>query len=209
MNTHDIHPALLAAAGIAPEYVRFKPKNRYLALDQSLTHTGWAIASPDVKRVRWGTYTAPAIVSPAGKEEIQVVMHGIQTFLTGQFKDGVTHVFIETVYFDAKRDNLAMYAKLTTVRNFIHYLCSLEEQCQRCEEIAPKTWRKHFIGVTNSSELPPGETLKSRAMDVCSRIGWSVSNEHQAEACGILTYALCRDYPDFAPHWDPLLLGAL
>jgi hypothetical protein len=181
----------------------------YLALDQSTTNIGWARASPGWERPECNTYRPPPAQAPDGRLlRFVPLLLGIEPFLEAQIeRHGVSHVFIESVYFDdSDMGNVRVFDQLSTVRDFVHYVCG--KWGIPCEEVEPKTWRKHFLGYWRKQDLSDDVSLKDAAMTMCRHVGWSVVDEHQAEAIGILTYALCRDYPRFAPHWDTRLLGA-
>lgn len=188
------------------------PSNvRYLALDQGSLRIGWASGYPDMEAPTFGTYTPPSLRAPNGEDLIGVVLEGIEGFLLDRFGKGVTHVFLESVYFDdAQRSNPVTFAKLATVKNFVEYVCLKNRtQIMRCEVVEPAQWRKHFLGYADKRGLQPGvaSSLKSEAIMLCGRLGWSVHNEHEAEACGILSWALASNFPDYAIKTAPLFQG--
>jgi hypothetical protein len=195
-----------AASPGSPPVAKFTHPVKYLALDQSASNIGWAaMAAAQGTRPFCNTLKPPKITAPDGTDMIEIALLAIENFIEEQLRHDVTHVFIESCYFDKDKDNPATFAKLTTIRDFIRYLCKRRSTPTtiRCEEVEPRTWRKHFLGYADSGGFLPVSSLKDAAMVRCREIGWSVVDEHQAEACGILNYALCRDFPDFAPHWDP------
>jgi hypothetical protein len=204
----DPHPAILEAS--ERKFVR---QNMVLAVDQGAKEIGWARATPDAMhperntRPECNTYKPPSLRDPSGRARIGVVLLEIErSFLVKQFELGVRRVVMESTYVNTgTAGNIATGTKLASIRDFIQYVC--EKHAIPYEEVSSQTWRLHFLGVADSRGLPEGLSLKDAAEQVCGRIGWSVVDHHQAEALGIINYVMCRDFPGFAPHWDPRILG--
>lgn len=178
-----------------------------LALDQGKQEIGWARARAD-EAPQFSTFV-PRNKPPDGVPyRLGDTLLSIEEFLRKQIALGVRVVVIETVFHDTRKSgNDDVFAKLSMVRAICH--CTCEREGVRIEEIVPRTWRKHFLGFADSRSLPladPAE-LKDEAIRMCARAGWSVSDHHQAEALGILSTVLARDYPQFASRWDPRLQG--
>jgi len=57
-------------------------------------------------------------------------------------------------------------------------------------EVPMATWRKHFIGAGRAPKGEPRDWCKRQAMHRCEVLGWGEMSDDEAEACGILDYAL-------------------
>ena len=64
----------------------------------------------------------------------------------------------------------------------------------KCLEVSVNTWRKPFMGVTTGGT----KFLKDEAMRECVRRGWFVESDDEADACGILSYAMSVAVPGTA-----------
>ena len=81
--------------------------------------------------------------------------------------------------------------------------------------VTQSEWRKHFFGAYS---VPKGLTkdkrsrwLKNKAKQMCERKGWYVQNADQADAAGILDFALATLDPHYGVASAPLFdqMGAI
>ena len=76
-----------------------------------------------------------------------------------------------------------------------------------CSAVASQTWRKSFLGY---GRAPKGKKIDWKAVCVarCKGLGWAPNKHDEAEALGILFYAVSGDHPSFSIEKTPLFLGA-
>lgn len=117
----------------------------------------------------------------------------------------------ERVYYEAPippsqlggRSNLATVAKVFCIAAHIESYCYAKGL--RCRQVGMGAWRRHFVGKGAGEK---SATFKSWARERCRQLDWHVRSHDEADACGVLDYAISLD-PEFKPPWrDDALLFA-
>jgi len=223
MLVRDIHPFFFASESARPlscgppsrsvagdsggageDDARSSPAH-YLALDQSAQLIGWAKGARGMERPEANTFGLPTLTGPNGEDEIGAVVGQVRKFLQDQFRDDphLSHVIYESVYYDEEKRNPETFGQLCAVKAIVRLTCI--DHRKTCIEVTPQEWRKAFLGYSDARALKGTSiTLKEAAIARCEDLDWTVANEHEAEACGILTWALCQRFPEFATETSPL-----
>lgn len=196
----------------------------YLGLDQSPSIIGYAIGSPDMAAPIVGTFKVPSHGDNFGASLAAV---------SKWFRKLVGDYEVESVCFESpfipsecggyarplKRDGGKRRGPSAVV---VRHMCALADHIDfvcftlgvECREVECQVWRKRFIGRGNSPRHVHGTAacrawLKEQAMRSCAGRRWNVSNDHEAEACGILDYLIaCNDPKYGARSGSPLLENA-
>jgi hypothetical protein len=160
----------------------------YLALDQSPLRVGFAHAGPDSEMPKWGVY------------------HLSRRSMEGSLRDWlqtmVTLLPIRRVIYEqpflGARSHAQRLMSICALPPIIRLVC---EDCDvPCEAAPIDQWRRHFIGFAKApKELKHKgrrrRWLKDAAMRACVERDWFVTKDDEADALGILDWALCRDFP--------------
>jgi hypothetical protein len=172
----------------------------FLAIDPA-TRAGWACWKPGLERPASGTFELPADPEDLGRtgcalhRELQAlhVVHGF-----------------ERIYYEAPippsqmmgQTHLATIAKAFGIAAHIEsfaYAMNL-----RCRHVSIATWRKLFLGKGAGES---SKTFKDWSMKRCRELGWNPRYHDEADALGILDYAIGLD-PDFHPPWRDTVVFA-
>lgn len=158
---------------------------RVLALDTS-TRTGWAHCTSHFDQPAYGTLLLPGwhrdVVGQSYAKLFDFVVEKIVVA-------DITHIIIErplTVHAHAgdKAKNADLAAALL---GFVAVAeCAAVRAGKVCVIESPATIRKHFVG----SGRPPDP--KTAVMAQCSRLGWRVMDDNQADALATWDYAVHR-----------------
>lgn len=100
------------------------------------------------------------------------------------------------------RTQLHVTAKIFTIAGHIESFCYAKNI--RCRQVGMGAWRSFFVGRGAGEKTA---TFKSWAMDRCRQLGWHPRYHDEADACGILAYAISLD-PEFQPPWADALTFA-
>ncbi len=166
----------------------------FLALDIA-TSTGFAIGSPVDGPVEWGTHTLPRTGADHGR-----FLQAYRDWLVPLIREkNISRVVYEAPI-------MPMAANIQTTRK-LYALCGLTELLALdfdlvCQEAQISKWRRHFFGKGNAGGKRAA--LKKRAIAECRRRGWEVKTDDEAEALGILDYALSCKSPTYAFNGSPL-----
>lgn len=184
---------------------RSAPPPIYLGLDQDSSRLPWARGYFGMPHPEVGTHGLSSWVAPNGLPDPGRVMEGVEEFIQSQaLAHGVTHVWSEAVYHG---ENKLVVERLLTIRAALQHACFKANIVHR--EATPAEWRTHFFDTARApshlNEIERRAWFKQRAVDTCKWRKWPISGEHEAEACGILNYALCREYPTYDVAWLPLM----
>lgn len=106
--------------------------------------------------------------------------------------DPITHLFFEATILPGK-----------TTAQTVFKLCSLAGMAEwfahrigaTCRQIEQQKWRKYFIGRGTGKS----DELKRLALEACRIREWFPSNDHEADAAGVLDYGLACF--NIAPPW--------
>ncbi len=156
-------------------------EDRVLALDLA-TRTGWAMG-PDP--VTYGTWDFRHWVGVG--QRLNMLRRKLDRTLDGRPLYGV---MFETPWISPKthQDTARL---LQSMGGVVEMFC--DEHGLRCFEVVAPTWRKHFLGVGQLRVGRKGSStdqLKRMAVERCRMLGYAVRNPDEAEALGVLDYAL-------------------
>ena len=166
----------------------------YLGLDQSPRRIGYALGTPDAVPIT-GVWSLP----PAKDGELAPFLCAARKQLELLLREKP----VELVCFESP---LQMIGSETNRKKFA-LAGVIELACYdlkiKCLEVSVNTWRKPFMGVTTGGT----KFLKDEAMRECVRRGWFVESDDEADACGILSYAMSVAVPGYGIKHLPLLSG--
>lgn len=104
----------------------------------------------------------------------------------------ITHLWFEATILPGKTNVQTVY-KLCSLAGMAEWFAHrIGAQCRQVEQ---QRWRKHFIGRGTG----PGTELKKMAVEAAKLRGWNPSNDHEADAAGVLDYGLACF--DISPPW--------
>ena len=156
----------------------------YLALDQSPARVGFAYGAVTMSKPASGVYRLDKSLMEASLRDwlqAMIILRGIQ------------RVVYEEPFVGPKmrQDILMRMLALPAIIKLVCHDCGLSNPLA-----APQgTWRKHFLGVgraPNKTEKAR-QWLKDEAMRACAERCWYVDSDDEAEACGILDWALSKE----------------
>lgn len=164
-----------------------------LALDMAKFRTGWAVGSPMMNRPSWGVYE---LAGDWEKHE-GLRLHQWRNFLVSKIEQHrVTYVAMERPFIDMEDFN---YNGSVPILQMWGIALELSQSLQLRHGAVPiRSWRAHFLGTA----VPPKGTLKSQRTNVlkdmatrqAARRGWLTQYHDEAEALGIMDFALsCLD----------------
>jgi hypothetical protein len=165
----------------------------FLALDPA-TKTGWAAWKPGMDRPASGSFDLPSIEDDLGAVGFRVHVE-LNRLLTVH---GFERLFYEAPIPPSQlmgQIQLVTIAKIFTIAGHIESFCYAKKL--RCRQVGMGAWRRHFVGKGAGEKTA---TFKSWARDRCRQLGWNVRSHDEADACGILAYAVSLD-PAFSPPW--------
>lgn len=164
----------------------------FLGLDPA-TSFGWAAWTPGMARPASGSFDLPDAEENLGRVGFAVHVE-LARLLT-------VHNF-DRIYFEApigsqkrERTNLRTVEKALAISSHIESFAYAKNI--RCRQVHMGTWRRFFVGKGAGEK---GATFKAWARERCKQLQWNVRNSDEADACGVLAYAVSLD-PDFIPPW--------
>lgn len=159
-----------------------------LALDLAKRRTGWAVGSPDMKRPMWGVYETQEWDRQQGKR-----LHEWRQFLQRKITEhGVTYIAFEHLIIPPKEFNHESHVPMAQMHGIA--LEVAEELKLRTGSVTVQAWRKAFLGSAvapkhlASKDRTPW--LKDAAMKQAASRGWLPQYHDEAEALGIMDFAL-------------------
>lgn len=182
-----------------------------MALDQSPNATGWAMASPNDPRPRFGVFTLPPWRDEEGPR-----LCAFEDWLSDHIrKNGVSHLFYEApvdVPYIAGRPAPKSFDVTSKQNQQIGAIAMAAHRCNvPVAQVTANDWRRRFLGVTK----PVGITgkavrpeLKRMALKACALRGWYVDDDNVAEALGILDFGLSTLSRKHAGGRDPIFRRA-
>lgn len=165
-----------------------------LALDIA-TQTGWAYADPTALAAWPATPLEAAAMPVPGFQVGSKSFEGTVADL-GRFADAYHEWLHELV--GARTPILVVFeapfigpkTSQAAARKSNGLAWHTEWLCQRlqvpCEEARPAQWRKHFTGVGTGKR----KAMKEHAMAACVARRWPFANDDEADASGLLDYAV-------------------
>lgn len=166
---------------------------RVLALDIAKHRTGWAVGSPDMNRPYWGVWQMPM---PWDRYEAER-LDQFYRFLTEKIDEHhVTYVAMERLLIDMADFNYNGTVPMAQM----HGTALLAARHKGCRQgaVAISSWRSHYLGSTAApkhlGKSQRTNWLKDEAMKKSIARGWYCTVHDEAEALGIMDYALyCLD----------------
>jgi hypothetical protein len=174
-----------------------------LALDQSMTSTGWAHLSQGQDRPTWGKYSLPDWTNCEGEQGYK-----FWEWLGNKVVDlKVTHLVLENAinprgYDSSDTEQIARWGMIL-LADMVRHVCNAKRGMQvDMSTVTSSAWRKVFIG----TGAPPKALakkqrrpwLKDKAIKACHARGWLVESDDCADALGILAYACAAIDPGYA-----------
>lgn len=159
-----------------------------LALDQSPARVGFAYGAVTMSKPASGVFRLD-------KSRMEVSFRDwLQAMVTLR---GIRRVAFEEPFVGSKM-NQGMLMKILALPAIIRLVCN---DCGLDEPLAAPqpTWRKHFIGVGIAPRKMSNSRkwLKDEAMRACVERDWYVESDDEAEACGILDWALSKESAEY------------
>jgi hypothetical protein len=160
----------------------------FLALDLSKTSAGWAQFKDGWDRPIYGSfrlgseYTTIGGTCAALHRELAAI-HKLTPVEWGFIEKPLTAAQLQG---NTNADSLFILAAIAAHAHSFAYAKSWAGQ--RVIEVNIATWRKHFFG--SQPRGTKSKTLKQLAWDRCVQLGWRPKNDDEADALGILDYAL-------------------
>lgn len=166
---------------------------RVLALDIAKHRTGWAVGFPGMDRPWWGVYEL------AGEWDRHegLRLHQWRTFLERKIDEhSVTYVAMERPFVDTRDFNYNGAVPILQMWGIVLELA--QAKGIRHGAVPIGSWRSHFLG---TAKAPAGlakaqrtSALKDMAVKQALHRGWLCQFHDEAEALGIMDFALaCLD----------------
>lgn len=176
---------------------------RILALDLSKNSSGWAYYERGADRPYHGCWTkiASEYTEERGQIFYQLYRELTNTFATMPF---------DRIYAEEPINHLpqAVQTNAESVRLHLGLASTVElfaytKRCGAVRWVNMATWRRFFLGPTPKGEKrPKGFDLKFLAIRRCKELGFNPQKHDDAEALGILDYAL--DAEDIRVPWHDM-----
>ncbi len=188
-----------------------------LALDQSMTSTGFAHYKHGDSTPSWGLKTYPPWENDEGK-----YLWNFFEWLGHMCVDlKVTHLFVEDTRFTFKNEPgdgprkheetlTQLVASIGLIQQAAIVAYKLGERGQHIEfqAVSPIDWRRLFLGAMPKPGgiLPQDwrKILKEAAVSQCHKRGWIIESNDIADALGILTFGICTIDESFRHFQTPL-----
>lgn len=159
-----------------------------LALDLA-TRTGWARGRPG-ETPRFG----------------RILLHGDRAKRYRELRQWLAPQLtqVDRVIYESAAVPMVMAGRTTNETGlFLIGLCEhVEELCLDVVElwdVSVSTVRVHFIGKNMRREA-----AKAMTRERCEGLSWMVTNDDEADACALWSYAVCKARPDLAHTHSPL-----
>ena len=173
-----------------------------LALDIAKHRTGWAVGRPGMNRPWWGTYNlAGDWDRHEGKR-----LHQWRTFLEAKIEEhAVSYIAMERPFIDTK--DFDWNATMPILQMWGIALELAHARGIRAGAVSIQSWRSHFLGTAQAPKgLAKGQrtnALKDMAVRRAAQRGWLCEYHDEAEALGIMDFALACLDPDYEHATGP------
>lgn len=164
-----------------------------LALDLAKNRTGWAVGYPGMPRPSWGVFQlAGEWERHEGKR-----LNEWRRFLEKKIGEhAVTYIAMERPFIDLKAFDYNGTVPIMQMQGIALELA--ESRSLKSGAVSIQSWRSHYLGLTAAPKhLAQKERtpwLKDAAMKRCAERGWLPEYHDEAEALGIMDFALaCLD----------------
>lgn len=178
-----------------------------LALDIAKHRTGYAIGHPGMNRPYWGVHALSGDWDRHEGERLHQWRSFLERIITERH---VTYIAMERPFIDMKSFDWNGTAPILQMHGIVLELA--HARGIRAGAVAIASWRSHFLG---TSKAPPGlashqrtAALKDMAMRECASRGWLPEYHDEAEALGIMDYALACLDPDYDHKTGPAVRRA-
>lgn len=173
-----------------------------LALDIAKHRTGWAVGSPDMNRPYWGVWQ---MAMPWDRFEGER-LEAFYDFISGKIAEHrVTYVAMERLLIDMKDFDYNGTVPMAQLHGMA--ILAAKKAGVRRGAVAISSWRAHFLGTgiapKGLAQRQRTNWLKDEAIKKCVARGWLPELHDEAEALGIMDFALsCLD-DDYAHKVGP------
>lgn len=167
---------------------RFPPRV-HLAIDPAPSVCGFGIGHPTMKKPVSGSFKPPA----GSAVKLDYVYQWVRTTIATY---RVTDVAVETIFMKNPESFRSQVEIMAAIRLACHH------QKVGLREVGVNAWRHRFLGASHAPKTIKSVSerrrwLKAAAVQACAERGWEVEGHDEADACGLLDYALALDHPDF------------
>ncbi|MXP24833.1 hypothetical protein GRI39_02070 [Altererythrobacter indicus] len=166
----------------------------YLSLDLSKRRSGWAIYRKGDERLRSGTWVLGSEYTTDGQTYLKLHQHLMDMHQLCP----IEHVYLEKPIHPV---NLTGHTNIDTLRILSGIAAHVHSfgaamGFRSVTEINVSSWRRDFIGPQKRGTKKV--TLKALTMERCRQLGFNPRYDDEADAIGILDFAL-----DFHEHITP------
>lgn len=164
-----------------------------LALDIAMHRTGWALGCSDGTRPTWGCFETDCWEKRQGENLCR-----FGEFLFDKARThGVTHLVTEKVFVDVRGTySKAFQFNGTQAQMMLQAIAIVTAHSGGLAafEVDISHWRQHFLGHNRKPKdmAPDAKYWKDVAVRVAADRGWYVTHHDEAEALGIMDYALAQ-----------------
>lgn len=159
---------------------------------------GYAGEPPD--RIATETWLLPS----GGGEDVGPIMSALRTLLYDRVIRGVELVVFEAPYIATGKDYRGRTVhRPDQIRRAFGFAAICEEVCHsrgvKAIEVAPSTLKKAFGG--------HGRAEKADMIEAARRRGFTVANDHEADAAACWLHGVAQTAPQLLQIYDPIFLG--
>lgn len=176
-----------------------------LALDLSKKNTGWGLWSEGMDKPRYGSWKLGTEYTGPGQTQHKLIrnmtdLRQLDKFTSLYWEEPLTQM--QRMGHSNKGNDIQV--KLVGQCEVFAYVCRV-----RTQEINQTSWRRHFVG-----KMPRGtksKDWKQYAIERCQQYGWRPRGDDEADALGLLDYAISLE--GLTPPWRqnevlrPMLVG--
>lgn len=172
------------------------------------TEAGVALWVPGTDKPRLST-----IRLPSDDDDVARAMEKLRSHLADiHTLDAITHLFFEVPILPRAKVDSFGKARMQTSPQTVYKLCAIAAMAEwfakrtgaTCRQVEQQSWRKHFFGKGTGKTAE----LKKMAMEAARARGWSVANDHEADAAGVLDYG-CACFGIETPWRDFHMFGGV
>jgi len=184
-----------------------------LAIDQSMTSTGWAHYRQGDAAPTWGVHSMPSWADREG----EMLWKWFEWLGEKVEALGVTNLYLEHTFnpmdhHENLTQKIAQYGTIA-MADAVRYLCSAKRgHPVTFELVTTQQWRPEWIGAV---QPPKGlvshqkrKWLKDRSVEAAATRGWLVESNDAADALGILSYCVGAIDPAWRVKQGPLFRRA-
>lgn len=160
----------------------------FLTLDLSKRSTGWAQFREGWDKPIYGSFQLGSEYTSIGGtcSKLHRELHAIHKLTPVEFCWIEKPLTAAQIHGNTNADALFILAAIAAHAHSFAY--AMGWSGQGCREVNIASWRKHFIG--SQKRGTKRTTLKQLTMERCRQFGWTPRTDDEADALGILDYAL-------------------